>query len=83
MVGTVRLSPVELQTILFEVAKGLLLSTSAPQRGLELYKVLTAHCLLMGLSTNKVPDYTTLDEHIKKSERYELIKQITKNFWDR
>ena len=45
--------------------------------------VFNPNCLPMGQSTNKVPNDTALAEHMKKSERYKQIQQVTKNFWDR
>ena len=47
------------------------------------FKVLTPNCLLIGRSTNKVPDDSQLVSQLKKSERYQLIQQITVEFWKR
>ena len=47
------------------------------------YKILMSNCLLVGRSLSKVPDDACLAEHLKESERYELIQQVTKNFFDR
>ena len=37
----------------------------------------------MGRSTNKVPDDSQLSSHLKKSDRFQLIKQVTSEFWKR
>ena len=47
------------------------------------FKVLTPNCLLMGRSLNSVPDDSELASHMKKSDRYQLISQVTLEFWDR
>ena len=60
LVEAVTLSPVELQTALFEVAD------MSNKRGWD--KILMQNCLLMGRSHSKVPDNTRLTEHLKKSE---------------
>ena len=85
-VGPVKLSPVELQTVLFEAANmanerpvGINKTPSAD----GVFKVLTPNCLIMGRSTNAVPDDMDLAKHLKKSERYELIQQVTQDFWAR
>ena len=83
-VGNMRLTPLELQTVLFEAAN---LSNERPI-GLRktpsadgYFSALTPNCLLMGRSSNAVPDDTNLSSHLKKSERYELIQTVTGEFW--
>ena len=83
-VGNVRLSPLELQTVLFEIAN---LSNERPigvaktPREDGSFRVLTPNCLLMGRSSNAVPDDACLASHMKKSDRYQLIHQVTSHFW--
>ena len=84
--GSTRLSPIELQTVLFEVAN---LSNERPiglmktPREDGTFKVITPNTLLMGRSKNSVPDDANLGDHMKKSDRYELIQQVTSDFWVR
>ena len=82
--GSYRLTPSELQTVLFEAAN---LSNERP---IGVYKtsssdgsfpVITPNSLLMGRSRNAVPDDAQLGSHLKKSERFELIQQATSDFW--
>ena len=85
-VGSCRLTPMELQTVLFEAAN---LSNERPiginktPKADGTFKVLTPNCLLMGRSLNAVPDDTELAGHMKKSDRYQLISQVTSEFWER
>ena len=85
-VGSCRLTPTELQTVLFEVSN---LSNERPiginktPKADGAFKVLTPNCLLMGRSLNSVPDDSELANHMKKSDRYQLISQVTSEFWDR
>ena len=81
-----RLSPLELQTILYEAANlsnerpiGLVKSPTADGS----FKVITPNTLLLGRSLNKVPDDVNLGVHLRHSDRYELIQQVTTEFWDR
>ena len=81
-----RLSPLELQTILYEAANlanerpiGLVKSPTADGS----FKVITPNTLLLGRSLNKVPDDINLGVHLRHSDRYELIQQVTSEFWDR
>ena len=45
------------------------------------FKVITPNCLLMGRSTNCVPDDEELALHLKKLNWYELVQQIRSEFW--
>ena len=47
------------------------------------FAVLTPNCLLMGRASNCVPDDSDLEQHLKKSDRYILIQQVTKDFWEK
>ena len=79
-----RLSPLELQTVLFECAN---LVNERPLGVLKTpredgtFKVLTPNSLLIGRSLGTVPDDISLRSHLKKSDRYELIQQATSEFW--
>ena len=85
-VGDIKLSPLEFQTALFEAAN---LTNEKPlginKKPLEdgSYRPLTPNQLIIGRSTSDVPDDANLAEHLKKSERLELIKQVTDSFWKR
>ena len=85
-VGESKLSPLELQTYLFECAN---LSNELPigvyKKPKEdgSYPVLTPNCLLLGRSANLVPDDTELVQHMKRSDRYQLVQEVTLNFWKR
>ena len=85
-VGPSKLTPLELQTVLFEVAN---LSNERPI-GINKtpkvdgsFPVLTPNSLLLGRSLNTFPDDNLLASQLKKSERYQLICQITTEFWNR
>ena len=85
-IGSVKLTPVELQTALFEIAS---LSNDRPiginktPSANGTYKVLTPNCLLLGRTQNALPDDVQIRSHLKHSERYELIQQVTRDFWSR
>ena len=85
-VGVLRLTPMELQTAFFEAAN---LCNERPigihktPRADGSFKVLTPNCLILGRSLNTVPDDCDLGAHLKKSDRFELIQQVTSNFWVR
>ena len=83
-VGTTRLTPSELQTVMFEAAN---LSNERPL-GVNktpdadgTFKVLTPNSLLMGRSSNVVPDDAEFASYLKHSQKYELIQQVTSEFW--
>ena len=83
-VGSIKLSPTELQTVLFEVAN---LSNERPlgvvktPRADGTFGVLTPNNLLLGRSTNQVPDDSGLAVRMKRSDRYQLIQTVTADFW--
>ena len=85
-VGSNRLTPLELQTVLFEVAN---LSNERPigvnktPNADGSFEVLTPNSLLIGRSSNEVPDDIQLAAHLKKSERYQIIQAVTEDFWKR
>jgi len=85
-VGWSRLSPTELQTVLFEAANlsnerpiGVIKTPSADGT----FHVLTPNSLLLGSSKNSVPDDTQLSLMRKKSDRCQLVQDITSDFWKR
>ena len=85
-VGSSRLSPTELQTVLFEAANlsnerpiGVIKTPSADGN----FHVLTPNSLLLGRSKNSVPDDTELSLQLKRSDRYQLVQTITSDFWNR
>ena len=85
-IGDSKLTPSELQTVVFEVANlcnERPLGINKSPRSDGSFKVLTANCLLMGRSSNKVPDDSILAESMKKRDRYQLVEQVTRDFWQR
>ena len=85
-VTSVRLTPLELQTALYEAAnlcneRPLGINKTPNADGS--YAVLTPNCLIMGRSLAAVPDDAKLSDQIKASERYHLINQVTSDFWSR
>ena len=85
-IGSARLTPTELQTVVFEAAN---LCNERPigvhkvPKADGTFQVLTPNCLIMGRSLNKVPDDSNLASHLKKSDRYQIIQQVTADFWKR
>ena len=85
-IGSARLTPTELQTVVFEAAN---LCNERPigvhkvPKADGTFQVLTPNCLIMGRSLNKVPDDSNLASHLKKSDRYQIIQQVTTDFWKR
>ena len=85
-VGSTKLTPTELQTVLFEAAN---LSNERPVGIIKKpaedgsYQVLTPNCLIMGRATNAAIDDMGLTSNLKSSDRYYLVQQVTKEFWQR
>ena len=85
-VGSTRLTPVELQTALYECAN---LTNERPigvngtPKADGTFKVLTPNCLLMGRSMNTTPDDSELGAFLKPSDRYHVVQQVTEEFWKR
>ena len=82
----VRLTPSELQTALYDIAnvcneRPIGLNKVPNSDGL--FDVITPNCLMLGRSTNAVLDDSNLGEHLKKPDRYLLIKKVTQDFWNR
>ena len=85
-VGVTRLTPSELQTVLFEVAN---LSNDRPI-GMNkcpdadgTFRVLTPNCLILGRSQHKLPDDANLANYLNHAERYRLVQDVTSEFWSR
>ena len=85
-VGVMKMTPSEPQTVLFEVAN---LSNNRPigiNKCLEAngwFRVMTPNDQILGRSQHKLPDATNLANHLTHSKRYQLIQQITFEFWSR
>ena len=86
VITSVKLTPLELQTVLYEAAN------LCNERPLGLNKVpnadgshavITPNTLIMGRSLAAVPDDAQLSEQMKTSERYHLIRQAMSDFWSR
>ena len=81
--GDSRVSPVELQTILMEVANicnERPIGLSKPRED-GTYNVITPNQLLLGRSTNILPDDTELVEDLPMKSRYRLVHHVTSAFW--
>ena len=84
-VGDTRVSPVELQTILMEIANicnERPIGLSKP-RDDGTYNIITPNQLLLGRSTNILPDDTELVENLPMKARYRLVQHVTTVFWKR
>ena len=84
-VGDTRLSPVEFQTSLFEIAN---ISNERPigvskPREDGTYELLTPNQLLTGRSSNSLPDDTILTENLPMSSRYRVVQHVTNSFWQK
>ena len=84
-VGDTRLSPLEFQTVLMEVANicnERPIGLSKP-RDDGSYTVLTPNHLLLGRSSNILPDDAELAEDLPGPSRYRLINSVTTMFWNK
>ena len=84
-IGESRLTPVELQTVLLETANicnerpvG-----SAVPRVDGSYLLVTPNQLLLGRSSNVLPDDTAMVERLSTSARYRMVHHATTQFWKR
>ena len=85
-IGDSKLSPLEMQTVLFEAANlcnERPLGVNKKVQADGTYTVLTPNCLLMGRATNGPITDAFLGSKLKHSQRFELVQSITKHFWDR
>ena len=82
-VGDSRVTPVELQTILFETANicnERPLGLSKPRED-GTYDLITPNSLLLGRSQNILPDDAGLADSLPISSRYRLVRHVTNVFW--
>ena len=80
-----RVTPVELQTILFEIANicnELPIGLSKP-RSDGSYSLITPNQLLLGRSLNILPDDSDIAAKMPMRARYRRVHEITTNFWNR
>ena len=84
-IGDSVLTPLELQTILFEIANicNERPITVAKPRDDGSYSVVTPNQLLMGRSCNILPDDGDISENLPVTSRYRLISHVTSDFWQR
>ena len=84
-VGDTRVTPVELQTIFFEIAdicNERPLGLSKPRED-GTYDVITPNSLLLGRSANVLPDDEAFVQDMPIASRYRLIQHVTKMFWEK
>ena len=84
-IGDSRLSHLELQTVLMEVANicnERPIGLSKPREDGS-YTVLTPNHLLLGRSSNILPDDTELTEELSGPDRYRFVNLVTTRFWDK
>ena len=84
-IGDAKLSPLDLQTVLFEVAdicNNRPISMSKPREDGS-YLVLTPNHLIKGRSQGKMGDNRELAESMKYGCRYRVIQEVTETFWKR
>ena len=82
-VGDTRVTPVELQTILFETANicnERPLGLSKPRED-GTYTLITPNQLLLGRSQNILPDDANIANDLPMSSRYRLVNHVTSVFW--
>ena len=80
-----RLTPVELQTVLFEVSNicnERPITLSKPRED-GTYAIITSNQLLLGRSRNILPDDTVISDVLSTSARYRLLHHVTTVFWQR
>ena len=82
-VGDTRLTPVELQTVLMEVANicnERPIGLSKPREDGS-FSLITPNHLLLGRSCNILPDDTELAMDLPMTARYRLVNHVTSMFW--
>ena len=82
-IGDSRVTPVELQTSLFEIANicnERPIGVSKPRED-GIYDIITPNHLMMGRSSNILPDDAELASDLPMSARYRLVHHITSSFW--
>ena len=83
--GDTRVTPVELQTILMEVANMCNerpIGLSKPRED-GIYNIITPNQLLLGRSTNILPDDTELLDDLPMNARYRIVHHVTTSFWSK
>ena len=83
--GDTRVTPVEFQTILFEVANMCNerpLGLSRPRED-GTYTLITPNQLMLGRSQNILPDDATIANDLPMSSRYRLVNHVTSVFWSK
>ena len=81
--GGARVTPIELQTVMMEIANicnERPIGVSKP-RADGSYAIITPNHLLLGRSRNILPDDTPIVENMPMRERYRLVHEITSSFW--
>ena len=82
-IGESRITPIELQTVLFETAsicnERPICLTKPREDGS--YDLITPNNLLIGRSCNVLPDDATVVEDLPIASRYRLVHHITSMFW--
>ena len=84
-VGDTRMSPLELQTALFEIAdvcNERPIGVTKP-RDDGTYEIITPNQLMMGRSGIPLPDDTNVTESLPMTSRYRVIQHVTTTFWRR
>ncbi len=86
-VGDTRLTPLELQTTLMQIAnicneRPITIDTVKPRED-GTYPIITPNQLMMGRSGKRVPDNAKLAEDLPIKERYRLINHVSTDFWHR
>ena len=84
-VGDSILTPLELQTTFFEIANicnERPLGLSKPREDGS-YVIITPNQLMLGRSTNIIPDDTNIAENLPVAARYQLVKHVSDAFWHR
>ena len=83
--GDTRVSPVELQTVLFECANicnERPIGMSKPREDGS-YSLITPNQLLLGRSMNVLPDDIQLADELPVASRYRIVQHVTTSFWNR
>ena len=84
-IGDSRLTPVELQTVLMEsanICNERPIGISKPREDGS-YALITPNQLLLGRSSNVLPDDAQLIEDLPMSSRYRMVQHVTSGFWNK
>ena len=84
-IGDARVSPLELQTALMEIANMCNerpIGLSQP-RADGTYDIITPNQLLLGRSINALPDNTPIVENMSIRSRFRFVHLVSSNFWKR